>query len=80
MTFLTKSIGAQRLRIHQAAEVGRVSPCAPVLLRPICGGGCGGRATQWQQDIGPADCTACAKIALGRNTRLSSTPPEIFNN
>lgn len=29
--------------------------------RPLCGGGNGGKSVrQWQEDIGPANCRACA--------------------
>jgi hypothetical protein len=44
--------------------------------RPDCGGGNGGRATQWQRDIGPGTCAACKKVAHWKNTQLSTPPPE----
>lgn len=61
MTFIVKN---PHSRVH-----------ATTGTRPLCGGGHGGRSVQWQQDIGPSTCKACAKVALGKNTRLSAPPP-----
>lgn len=64
-TFLTKLRTGKPRRIH--ASNGQ---------RPLCGGGNGGRATHWQEDMaGPCNCAACAKVALGQNSQISSTPP-----
>ena len=49
MHYLVKRDG---LRVH-ASDDGK---------RPMCGGGCGGRAGTWQMDIGPENCRACKTI------------------
>jgi hypothetical protein len=67
--FLTKLVTSGRRRIHTAHTE---------LARPLCGGGCGGRSVQWQQEIGPADCAACAKIVQGRNPQIQQPPPRNF--
>lgn len=72
--FLTKLTRYGRKRIHASVADG---PNGKV--RPVCGGGHQGRSVQWQQDIGPCDCAACAKIktALEQKSQLA-TPPQLI--
>lgn len=73
--FLTKLPGPRRIHIASlACASGTVAPTQ--LVRPLCGGGHGARAVQWQQDIGPCDCAACRKIAQRQNTQVSNPPPK----
>lgn len=66
MIFLTKLTPGKPRRIHATNDAGR----------PMCGGGHGGRATHWQQDMsGPCNCQACAKVVLGKNTPAATPPP-----
>lgn len=46
--------------------------------RPLCGGGHGGKAIQWQHDIGPSNCRACAAIALRRSLITHNPQPTAF--
>lgn len=67
--FLTKLVASGRRRIHIAHGEA---------TRPLCGGGHGARSVQWQTEIGPCDCAACAKIALGQKAQISAPPPPEF--
>lgn len=59
-TLLTKTSGNKTRRIHVAID--------GELVRPLCGGGNGGKSTQWQEDLaGPCNCDACRAIQ-NRNT------------
>lgn len=75
-TFLTKTAGNKTRRIHTAVGNGQTGS-----VRPICGGGNGGKSTQWQEDMaGPCTCDACQAIENRARIKhsISPPPPPIF--
>lgn len=61
MTYLTKG---DRHVIHQSTDGNS----------PRCGGGHQAKTSQWQTDIGPANCQACDLIARGQNNLRQRRP------
>jgi len=56
--------GMRPSKIHEATAA----------LRPVCGGGNGGKSIgAWQQDIGPDNCKRCAKLKEMAALKLTKT-------
>jgi hypothetical protein len=67
MNYLVRNYTAGRLpKVHILSAAGV----------PLCGGGNGARAAQWQREIGPCNCRAC-KTILNRKSKTQNllTPP-----